>query len=187
MLFRSLVSGRPQSHNGEDPALWAYHRRGAAVAAPHRRTSQGWASGHSLAGVTSRLAQAAAGGVHASSHAVGPYACEQEVSCGRQDAEEAAETQETQAAEEARRVENTRSSTSSEAPLWPRQPVDEFDPHPGRVRGWAHCIRGSLRARREDAPSCPLMRMETESWGPGSIRDGLFQPGTASGGSAGSG
>jgi hypothetical protein len=54
---RTLVSSRPRSHNGEDPALREHRRRGAAVAAPHRRTSQGRAPGHSLAAVPSRLAR----------------------------------------------------------------------------------------------------------------------------------
>jgi hypothetical protein len=108
-LSPHLVSGRPLSHNGEDPALWAC-RRGAAVAVPHRRTSPGRRV-HSLAAARSQLAQATAAGRQCQPPRGRPsYACEQEVSRGRQDAEEAAETQAAEAAEEARRVEDTRSS-----------------------------------------------------------------------------
>jgi hypothetical protein len=41
ILGQRMVSSHAQRHNGEDPALRAYRRRGAAVAAPHRRTSDG--------------------------------------------------------------------------------------------------------------------------------------------------
>jgi hypothetical protein len=39
----------------------------------------------------------------------------------------------------------------------------------GSVHPWVHLGRDA-----RDAPSCPLMRMETESWGPGSICEGCW-------------
>lgn len=106
------VDGRERglSHNGEDPARRAC-RRGAAVCSSRSPDLTG-ASGQSLATVSSRPAKPTAEGRPCQPRGRPSHACEQEVSRGRQDAEEAAETQEAEATEEDRRVEDPSTITS---------------------------------------------------------------------------
>ena len=169
-----LVSGRPESHNGQDPALRAYRRRGAAVAAPHRRTSQGRAPGHSLAAVPSRLARPQPGAVLPPATRLGPTLANRRchVATRRQRGRRNPRSR-SRPRSPSRRGHAISHELRSEAVTAPAcrriRSASRLWSRLGSVHPWVHLGRDA-----RDAPSCPLMRMETESWGPGSICEGCW-------------